>query len=73
MKEKIIKIRDDEEYITLNIALKLADVIQTGGQAKIYLAENKVMVNDESENRRGRKLYPNDAVKTENILIKITK
>ncbi len=73
MKEKIIKIREDEEYITLNVALKLADVIQTGGQAKFYLAENEVLVNDEPENRRGRKLYPNDIVKAENTLIKITK
>lgn len=59
---KIIKIRQDEAYITLNILLKLSGTIQTGGMAKAYLAENYVLVNGEKENRRGRKLYPGDKV-----------
>jgi len=63
MAKKEIKIRDDEEYITLNVLLKIADVIPTGGMAKIFLAENDVFVNGEKENRRGRKLYRGDIVK----------
>lgn len=61
---KKIKIRPDEEYITLNVLLKLGNVISTGGMAKIYLAENIVLVNGENENRRGKKLYPGDRVET---------
>ena len=66
MAKKEIKIRDDEEYITLNVLLKLADIISTGGMAKIYLQENVVLVNGEEENRRGRKLYRGDVVEVDN-------
>ena len=63
MASREIKIREDEEYITLNVLLKLADIIPTGGMAKIFLQENVVYVNDEEENRRGRKLYRGDVIK----------
>ena len=66
MAKKEIKIRDDEEYITLNVLLKLADIISTGGMAKIFLQENVVLVNGEEENRRGRKLYRGDVVEVDN-------
>jgi len=52
----------DTPYITLGQMLKEESVISTGGQAKWYLRENTVNVNDEPDNRRGRKLYPNDTV-----------
>lgn len=64
--EKKVFLRDDEEYMTLNVLLKITDVIPTGGMAKIYLAENYVLVNGEKENRRGRKLYEGDKVVVEN-------
>ena len=66
MAKKEIKIREDEEYITLNVLLKLADIIPTGGMAKIYLQENVVLVNGEEEHRRGRKLYRGDVVEVDN-------
>ena len=66
MAKKEIKIREDEEYITLNVLLKLADIISTGGMAKIFLKENTVLVNREEENRRGRKLYRGDVVEVDN-------
>ena len=53
-------------YITLKQLLKIEDIISSGGEAKFYLAENPVLVNGESENRRGRKLYPNDVIKVDN-------
>ncbi len=56
-----LKIKTD--YITLQQLLKIEDIISSGGEAKYYLANNEVYVNGESENRRGRKLYPNDIVK----------
>ena len=71
VKEKIIEIREGEEYITLNVVLKISDLISTGGQAKIYLLENEVLVNKESESRRGRKLYPGDVVETNGTRILI--
>ena len=66
MATRRVKIRRDEEYITLNVLLKITDIIPTGGMAKIYLAENDVYVNGEKENRRGRKLYRGDIVKANN-------
>ena len=63
MTEKEILIRDDEEYITLNVLLKITDIISTGGMAKMFLQENTVLVNGEEENRRGRKLYRGDVIR----------
>ena len=65
MSKKVVRLKDGESYITLNVLLKITDIISTGGQAKYYLAENEVLVNDILENRRGRKLYPGDVVKVE--------
>ena len=60
-----IQLKSDQEYITLQSLLKITDIISTGGMVKAYLAENKVLVNGESEDRRGRKLYPGDKVEVE--------
>lgn len=51
------------EYIELQNVLKKENVISTGGEAKIYLKENEVFVNDILETRRGRKLYPGDQIR----------
>ncbi|MDN2453227.1 S4 domain-containing protein YaaA [Lactobacillus sp. UCMA15818] len=50
------------EYITLGQMLKIAAIIDSGGQAKWFLQENEVWVNGEQDNRRGRKLYAGDQV-----------
>lgn len=55
-----IKITD--EFVTLGQFLKLADIISSGGQAKWFLQEYEVYVNEELEDRRGRKLYIGDEV-----------
>lgn len=57
------KIKITTEYLELQQLLKLEDFISSGGQAKYFLAENNVYVNNELEARRGRKLYPNDIIK----------
>ena len=66
MVQKSIKLRKDEPFITLGILLKIAGIIDTGGQAKYFLAENKVLVNGEEDNRRGRKLYHGDVIEVSN-------
>ena len=66
MVQKSIKLRKDEDFITLGILLKLAGIIDTGGQAKWFLSENAVLVNGEEENRRGRKLYHGDVILVQN-------
>lgn len=62
-----IKVKND--YITLGQLLKVADFISTGGEAKFAVKELSISVNGEKENRRGRKLYPNDEVNIEGTLI----
>ena len=57
-----IQIKDDKEFITLGQLLKIVGLIQTGGEAKIFLEENEILVNGELDSRRGRKLYRNTFV-----------
>jgi len=48
--------------IRLGQLLKLADVVDAGGDVKIFLASERVLVNGEPETRRGRQLHPGDVV-----------
>ena len=59
------------EYITLQQFLKIENFISSGGEAKYYLQENDVYVNNELETRRGRKLYPNYIIVVDNQEFKI--
>lgn len=57
------KIKITTPYIKLGQFLKLAHLIDSGGQEKIFLLTNTIYVNNEKENRRGRKLFNKDIVK----------
>jgi len=48
--------------IRLGQLLKLAGVVDTGGELKVLLAETDVLVNGELEDRRGRQLHDGDVV-----------
>jgi ribosome-associated protein len=50
------------EYIKLDQFLKLAGVVETGGEAKHLILSGQVIVNGSIETRRGRKLYHRDVV-----------
>lgn len=52
----------DSEFITLGQLLKHVDVISSGGMAKWYLAEHTVLLDNEPENRRGKKIFPGSIV-----------
>lgn len=60
MQQKILKITED--YITLGQLLKLESYIPSGGMAKWYLSEFEVYLNNELEQRRGKKLYSGDKI-----------
>jgi ribosome-associated protein len=55
-----VPIRGDT--IRLGQLLKLADVIDSGAEARSYLVDSSVTVNGEHETRRGRQLHPGDVV-----------
>ncbi|MEV6597641.1 RNA-binding S4 domain-containing protein [Actinoplanes sp. NPDC051346] len=50
------------DMIRLGQFLKLADLIDTGGEAKVLIAVGDVTVNGEVDTRRGRQLHPGDVV-----------
>ena len=52
----------DIETIELDQFLKLAEVTQSGGQAKHLIQSGAVLVNGSVEMRRGKKLRPGDRV-----------
>lgn len=57
---EIIKLRD--EYIKLGQALKAANLVEDGVEAKLVIQDGLVKVNNEVDIRRGRKLYDGDVV-----------
>lgn len=61
------KIAIDGPYITLGQLLKRIDLISSGGEAKHFLKDIKVLVNNSCVTERGRKIYPNDVIKIDNF------
>ena len=66
---KVIKIQS--EVITLGQILKAEAFIGSGGEAKFFLWENDVFVNQEKRTERGKKLYDGDVVKIKNVVYRI--
>ena len=50
------------EFIKLEAALKYANAVGSGGEAKALIQEGQVKVNGEVCTMRGKKLYPGDQV-----------
>ena len=48
------------EFIKLESALKLANAVSTGGEAKMRILDGEAKVNGEVCTMRGKKLYPGD-------------
>ncbi|WP_105619218.1 RNA-binding S4 domain-containing protein [Vallitalea okinawensis] len=59
------ELKIDTDFIKLGQALKLAAIVTSGVEAKFMIQEEQVMVNDEVDARRGRKLYEGDVVSVE--------
>ena len=68
---EIIKLRD--EYIKLGQALKAANLVQDGVEAKLVIQDGLVKVNNEVDIRRGRKLYDGDVVSFDGQELRIEK
>ena len=59
-KETAERISIQTEFIKLESAMKLANVIPSGGTAKLEIQDGNVLVNGEVCTMRGKKLYPGD-------------
>lgn len=68
---EIIKLRED--YIKLGQALKAANLVESGVEAKFVVQDGLVKVNGSIETQRGKKLVDGDIVEYNGESIKITK
>ncbi len=68
---EIIKLRDD--YIKLGQAIKAANLVGSGVEAKFVIQDGLVKVNGQVELQRGKKLVDGDIVEFEGYTIKIEK
>jgi len=59
------------DYIELIKLLKVMQLVQTGGHAKIVVEEGEVMLNGETEYRKRAKLRNGDIVEFEGQKVKI--
>lgn len=55
------------DFITLGQLLKEEGIIPTGGAAKWFLKEHQVKINNQLDDRRGKKIYPGDQVEVVGI------
>ena len=60
-----------DEFIKLGQALKLADLVSDGVEAKYVISDGLVKVNGEVDVRRGRKVYEGDVVSYDGKEIKV--
>lgn len=61
------KITITTEFIRLDSFLKFAAAVGTGGEAKLVINDGLVYVNGEVCTQRGKKIYPGDKVKFEDM------
>ena len=59
-KSNLVPVVIGTEYIKLESALKLANAVGSGGEAKALIQEGLATVNAEVCTMRGKKLYPGD-------------
>ena len=59
-KESAIPVVISTEFIKLESAMKLANILPSGGAAKQEIQDGLVQVNGEVCTMRGKKLYPGD-------------
>ena len=68
---QVITLRED--FIKLGQALKAANLVSSGVEAKIVIQDGEVLVNGEVDDRRGRKLYDGDTFTFRGETVKIQK
>ena len=59
-KDNSIPVAISTEFIKLQDAMKFANIVYSGGEAKTLIQEGEVLVNDEVCTMRGKKLYNGD-------------
>ncbi|MET4166449.1 ribosome-associated protein [Gordonia terrae] len=71
MIEAVYDVTIRDESIRLGQFLKLANLIESGAEAKEVIADGLVTVNDEVETRRGRQLAIGDVVSVGGMSVRV--
>lgn len=71
MQKDTFTLRPEDDFIVLSILLKLKQIAQSGGHAKMMILDGLVRVNGEAEFQKRKKLRPGDIVEVEGISIEI--
>ncbi|CAM3135311.1 RNA-binding S4 domain-containing protein [Streptobacillus ratti] len=66
-----MEIKINTEYIKLDQLLKYANLVENGSSAKEMILEGRVLVDNEVEVRRGRKIYRGMIVEFEGERVEI--
>ena len=67
------KINIGSDYIKLDQFLKLADIVMSGGEAKLLIMSEEIKVNGEIATQRGKKLIDGDIVEYMNKEFQVSK
>ena len=70
-KKKTEKLRIDTDFIRLDSALKFANAVSSGGEAKTVVLDGKVKVNGEVCLQRGKKLRKNDSFEFGGVIYEV--
>ena len=70
-KEKAEILSIQTEFIKLQDAMKLANIVMSGGEAKVLIQDGQVLVNGETCLMRGKKLRPGDTFSFGNVNYRI--
>ena len=68
----VTKVPIRDESIRLGQFLKLANLVSTGGEAKIRIQQGEVLVNGEVDTRRGAKLRAGDRVSLDGVTCEVS-
>lgn len=67
----MLKLTIKDDFIKLGQAMKLADLADSGVEAKLLIQDGQVSVNGEVEFQRGRKLRDGDVFELDGIQVQI--
>ena len=67
----MLEIKIQSEFIKLDALLKFANLVSSGGEAKVRIAQGEVQVCGETCLMRGKKLRPGDTVTIDGETVKI--
>ena len=71
-KETAIPVSISTEYIKLQDAMKFANIVYSGGEAKTLIQEGEVLVNGEVCTMRGKKLVGGDRFEFNGVVYMIS-